>query len=600
MRIDKLWKNKLLKREKIYEKLHYHIETTTICNGNLYVRGWIYFEEYYSDRVTLVLEDRHKSKQCFETVLKRRDDIKCVIGPKLFGNCGIETQVRVGECEHPILKLQLNYGNNKMEIVSDCEIVMGQMISYVESAQQETQVCPDYKDEELPIELMHACAEREKTTDTYNIGILGDEWFHRGKKELKRALKGARKQYGKEHVCIYRIGNVLLADDNINQMGRFALSMLPNVILEKDIDTLLLPNSIHLSNSIKLKKAHSGKVAFFIDYYSYAARYRVEHFREKLQWQGIASDFYMLHEATGIDLSVYSDIVVYRCSDVDQVGALIKRAKAHGVYTYYDIDDFIFNYSAICDLDFLQDPEYKDFKQKTSAVNKSLSLFDYVIVSTNQLKNVVENTFPDKRVFVNRNSASLEMYLLSQEALNTKEIHHNSFTIGYFSGSPTHDSDFELVAPVLAKVMEQFLHVRLLVAGCMNIPECLSCYEDRICKQEFMDWRKLPACIADIDLNIQPLQDTFFHSCKSENKWMEAALVATPTVASSNAELEKIIRHGIDGILCKDRKQWEEAFIELIEEPQKARAIGQRAHDRVIKEYLTIQNPFDCFHIDEK
>ena len=75
----------------------------------------------------------------------------------------------------------------------------------------------------------------------------------------------------------------------------------------------------------------------------------------------------MLHEADNLNLSLYSDIVVYRCSDVERVSILVRRAEESGIDIYYDIDDFIFDYSAIDNLDFLQDSEYSDFRQKSEA-----------------------------------------------------------------------------------------------------------------------------------------------------------------------------------------------------------------------------------------
>ena len=46
------------------------------------------------------------------------------------------------------------------------------------------------------------------------------------------------------------------------------------------------------------------------------------------------------------------------------------------------------------------------------------------------------------------------------------------------------------------------------------------------------NWRQLPQLIASVDINIAPLQDTVFNRAKSENKWVEAALVKVPTIAS--------------------------------------------------------------------
>ena len=47
-----------------------------------------------------------------------------------------------------------------------------------------------------------------------------------------------------------------------------------------------------------------------------------------------------------------------------------------------------------------------------------------------------------------------------------------------------------------------------------------------------MDWKQLPSVMAGIDINLMPLEDSIFHCSKSENKWMEAALVKVPSVMS--------------------------------------------------------------------
>ena len=56
-----------------------------------------------------------------------------------------------------------------------------------------------------------------------------------------------------------------------------------------------------------------------------------------------------------------------------------------------------------------------------------------------------------------------------------------------------------------------------------------------------MDWKQLPSVMAGIDINLMPLEDSIFHCSKSENKWMEAALVKVPSVMSRNREMEGVI-----------------------------------------------------------
>ena len=60
-----------------------------------------------------------------------------------------------------------------------------------------------------------------------------------------------------------------------------------------------------------------------------------------------------------------------------------------------------------------------------------------------------------------------------------------------------------------------------------------------------------------MDINLAPLENTIFNEAKSENKWMEAALVKTVTVASDVGAFHDCVEHKVTGILCKDAGEWE-------------------------------------------
>ncbi len=61
------------------------------------------------------------------------------------------------------------------------------------------------------------------------------------------------------------------------------------------------------------------------------------------------------------------------------------------------------------------------------------------------------------------------MCALSKEALKNKTRKDDHVGIGYFSGSLTHNDDFELVLPALTKVMEKYPQVQLHVVGELDL-----------------------------------------------------------------------------------------------------------------------------------
>ena len=101
---------------------------------------------------------------------------------------------------------------------------------------------------------------------------------------------------------------------------------------------------------------------------------------------------------------------------------------------------------------------------------------------------------------------------------------------------------------------------RLKLVGCLNFSKEFRNYDNRIERINFVDWRELPRLLSSVDINLMPLDENFFNSCKSENKWMEAALVKKPTVASWNIELDTVTKNHKNIILCKTHEQWDEYF----------------------------------------
>ena len=159
--------------------------------------------------------------------------------------------------------------------------------------------------------------------------------------------------------------------------------------------------------------------------------------------------------------------------------------------------------------------------------------------------------------------------------------------MGYFSGTKTHDKDFELIKDSLLKLMEKHSNVYLRVGGQINLAKDFTPFVKRIETFGFVSWKELPGLIASVDINLMPLEDSVFHVCKSENKWQEAALVGVPTIASYNSELAWAFADGKEGFLCETSEEWEEKLEKLILDKDLRNAIATNAHDKVMREYTT-------------
>ena len=104
----------------------------------------------------------------------------------------------------------------------------------------------------------------------------------------------------------------------------------------------------------------------------------------------------------------------------------------------------------------------------------------------------------------------------------------------------------------------------------------------------FVDYQKLPERIASVDINLAPLTDTIFNRAKSENKWVEAALVQTVTAASNLGAFAEMVQDGEDGVLCRDEAEWLEKLQWLIDDEPARKAIAGRAYGRCSRECVTI------------
>ena len=487
-------------------------------------------------------------------------------------------------------------------------------------------------------------------SDTVTIGLLGDMIHHKGSDLVESCLKEIEeKNLNIRFVLIGQTtGCSLEKYKNIYQTGRYHVSELPRLVYEHDIDIFLVasvwPETFSYTTSEvmqmglplasfdlgapaeRIKAYEKGlilsertapvvldeitdfvvnklalkaperivekkKIVYIAEYISFSSRYRLEHMMEELLYMGVDGEVWETANLpkernwTGVDA-----VVIYRCRDMEPLTSLVEESKAAGVSIIYDTDDYIFEFEEIKDLPFMKDDEYKDFNVYSKGMYDCMAKMDAFTVSTDNMKIAVERSFPGKPVYVNRNVASAKMAILSLLAKENRMGDKDKVIVGYFSGSNTHSRDFELIADILADVMKQRKQVYLKIVGCLELPESFAGMEDRIIREGFMDWTELPASIAACDINLMPLEDTFFHRCKSENKWMEAALVGVATIGSSNDELEGATKNGENVVLCKDNKEWAEGLFKLVDDEAARKEMATKAHAYVMEHKTTLSD----------
>ena len=481
--------------------------------------------------------------------------------------------------------------------------------------------------------------KKYKLTNSLVIGVLGVLTKHKGGEIIKDLIAEIEEEGLNIKIALIGSSTEKINSPIFKETGKYSRDSIPRLTLKQDIDIFLIPsiwpetfsytaeeimkmdmpimcfnigapaervaqyqkgmvipeisakaileiikNQNVIANCLKLERKNK-KVLFVVEEDSFATRYRVEHLREQLLVQGIDSRRIMISCSDKCELDGYQSIVLYRVSKIKQVQKLVKSAHKLGKLVYYDMDDYIFEYSKIKDLLFLEGKEYKNYEQYSDDIRKSMELCDGYIVSTIELKEKILNNFPEKPVYVNRNVASMAMDICSLDNQHKKE--ENRIYLGYFSGTKTHNEDFESIKNQIIDIMKENDNVYLLIGGQITLPEEFNNVKKRVERFKFVVWRNLPRLIAKADINLMPLETTDFHNCKSENKWMEAALVKVPTVATWNSELARVIDHGVNGYLCHSETDWKNILQKLIDSPKLREEIADNAYQKAMAQYTT-------------
>lgn len=363
---------------------------------------------------------------------------------------------------------------------------------------------------------------------------------------------------------------------------------------------------IHTAKVRKQQLKYIGKTykdVLFINGCDYNAlphppRYRVQHQMEQLKANNIDCDENFYLHLSIEQVRNYRAFVIFRCPYTEELGEFIRLAKELNKTVIYDIDDLVIDTKytdTIKYLDTMSPEERKGYDEGVCNMQKVLKMCDAAITTTEGMAEELKHYVP--KVFINRNTASEEMLQLSEEAYEKAVAEktakgRKTVKLGYFSGSITHNDDFVLIQPAVAKIMEKYPQTELHIAGILDIPKEFEAFKERVIAHPFADWKKLPEMIASMDINLAPLEESIFNEAKSENKWVEAALVRVPTIASNLGAFKRMIVHNETGILANTCEEWYKALETLIVDTQKRERIAKAAYDYCKVHCVTLYTGF--------
>ena len=163
--------------------------------------------------------------------------------------------------------------------------------------------------------------------------------------------------------------------------------------------------------------------------------------------------------------------------------------------------------------------------------------------------------------------------------------------LGYFSGSPSHNRDFAMVAPVLQILLEEDDSLGVVVVGYIEPGAGLEKFGSRVKRFPFQDYVNLQKLIARVEYNLMPLQYNVFTNCKSELKYFDAAVVGTLSVASPTHTYSGAIQHGNNGFLAQAH-EWLDVLRQALALRDQYRPMAERARATARQRYAwTGQRP---------
>jgi glycosyltransferase involved in cell wall biosynthesis len=336
--------------------------------------------------------------------------------------------------------------------------------------------------------------------------------------------------------------------------------------------------------------------------------YRIEQKVEHLQAAGYPVTVYNFHDQLHqflSDVYKYQAVIFYRVPSTIPVLAAIRKATELGLSTFYDMDDLLFygdsnseSYESY--LGQITREDYVGIKLEVPMYRHAISLCDYAIAPTSALAAEMAKIVASGQAFVHRNAfgrAHERLAMNPPAARAGKRV-----TIFYGSGTKRHKEDFhDLVEPALVEIVKRYgarVHV-VLVGDTVTSEAGRIWYVNRTIPAEALEsimqnitvidplwdideyWSILKKC----DINLAVLKNNLITDCKSEIKWMEAAMFGIPSVVSGSATHCEVIEHGVTGLICNTPEEWIAALDLLVRDEELRRRIGLAARQRVHDAY---------------
>lgn len=334
--------------------------------------------------------------------------------------------------------------------------------------------------------------------------------------------------------------------------------------------------------------AHVRRVAFVVGIGGAPMRYRAALPAEALRTMGIETSIHHYRDRAARHAALRADVVVvYRVPATLQISELLSQLREHEVPAIFDVDDLIFDPELAAEIPALRilPPSERDlWMQGVRRYRTTMEQCVGFVGSTPALAAHAQ-TVTGLPTAVFGNGVGTELARASARA-RQRPRNAGRLRVGYFSGTNTHDADWAMVEEAVTSVVAQRDGVELWLGGHLPETSRIDALGRRAVRLPYLHWTDLPLALHDVDVNLAPIDMASpFNQAKSAIKWLEAALVGTPTVASPTRPFADAIDDGTSGLLATSPDEWRRSIGTLLDDQHLRERVGRTANRRALVEY---------------
>lgn len=329
-------------------------------------------------------------------------------------------------------------------------------------------------------------------------------------------------------------------------------------------------------------------------------QYRVYNNAAALADYGVYSKIIYEFDLHDADLSGIDVLVLCRIAGTREVLSTVDSFRDSGRAVIFDIDDLVFDPDRMTFIRHVaerSDQERAAFYGLMKRLRDTLWHSDFATVSTYALKTEVERL--GKVAFIVPNNISLNEEQRRGDLIARQKQRGTKHTrIGYFSGTKSHEHDFQECGDALFDIMSKRDDVELMIVGHLDSAKRFKPFGNRFIQLPAMSHEEMLKHLSTVHINLAPLEwRNPFTQCKSELKIFEAANYEIPTIASPTASYSAAIIHGRNGFLAGSPDEWRDLVNLLVDNKDERRRVGMEAYRSIACRFMSSNTAREAFAI---